>query len=104
LKYFRYWHAKFLLVRPFLSIRSQMSLLVGFPERSGGRVRSYPIQYHHHHGYPSSHITRGMRSRLVSGRDSETSCLIDVINQCSITLSLSNDIFMLTYVENVRVF
>jgi hypothetical protein len=41
LRYYRYWYAKFSLLRPFLLL-AQMSLLVGLPERSGGRVRSYP--------------------------------------------------------------
>jgi hypothetical protein len=36
----RYWYAKFLLLRPFLLLA--MSLLVGLPESSGGRVRSFP--------------------------------------------------------------
>jgi len=36
-----------------------MSLLVGLPESSGGRVRSFPSRHHHNHGSPRSHITRG---------------------------------------------
>jgi hypothetical protein len=48
-----------------------MSLLIGLPESSGGRVRSYPgRRHHHHHGSPCSHITRG-DNILVDDRSSE---------------------------------
>jgi hypothetical protein len=48
----------------------QISMLVGLPETSGGRVRSYPSWHHHHHGSPL--ITWGMNNRPVGGCSSET--------------------------------
>jgi hypothetical protein len=65
--------------------RSQMSLLVGPPETSDGRVRIFPSWHHHHHGCPRSYITRGMNNRTVCGRGSETFHAIDVINEQSNT-------------------
>jgi hypothetical protein len=51
-----------------------MSLLVGLPESSGGRVRSYPSwhHHHHHHGCPSSRIAWGMNNRPVGDHGSGT--------------------------------
>jgi hypothetical protein len=55
-----------------------MSLLVAFPESSGGRIRSSPQP-------TSSYITSGMNNRLVGGRGSVTPHSIDMLNQ-SITI------------------
>jgi hypothetical protein len=64
---------------------SQMTLLVEFPESSGGRVRSFS-QRHHHYGSLCSYITRGMNNRSVGGSGSEIqSHTIDMINESIIT-------------------
>jgi hypothetical protein len=43
---------------PFLLLATRR-LLVGLPERSGGRIRSFPPSTSFHHGYPCSYITWG---------------------------------------------
>jgi len=53
--------------------------LIGLPESSGGRVRSYPQPALS--SSPCSHITRGMNNRPVGGRSSETQSHLTIINQ-----------------------
>jgi hypothetical protein len=43
-----------------------------------------PSRLHHHHGFPCSHITRGMNKRPVGGRSSETYSHPIIINQSRI--------------------
>jgi hypothetical protein len=52
-----------------------MSLLVGLPESSGVRVRSFPgwhNHHHHRHGWPCLYITQVMNNKPVGVRDSDT--------------------------------
>jgi hypothetical protein len=50
----------------------QMTLLVGLPESSGGRVRSFPLSTSFHHSFPWSYTTWGKNKRPVGDRSSET--------------------------------
>jgi hypothetical protein len=60
---------------------SQMSLLVGLPESSGGQVRSFIQPVSLSPWLAFSHIIQGMNNRLGGGRGSEMSHPINMINQ-----------------------
>jgi hypothetical protein len=47
-----------------------MTLQVGLPESSGGRIRSFLMPIHH--GFPFSYIMWGMNTRPVGDHSSET--------------------------------
>jgi hypothetical protein len=70
LTYLRCWYAKF-TSSSISPTCSQMSLRVGLPKSSGGRV-SFPSRHHHHHGSSRCQVTWGMDSRPVDDRGSET--------------------------------
>jgi hypothetical protein len=74
----------------------QMPLMVGLPESSGGWIRSYPLPVSSPPGSPWSRITRGMNSRPVGGRNSETYThpiiINQSINQSTYTFNISNKI------------
>jgi hypothetical protein len=65
--------AKFIIYfAKFLLLFCHMTLLVGFPESSGKRLRNFPLPISFHHGSPYSYISWGMNSRPVGDRSSET--------------------------------
>jgi hypothetical protein len=71
LTYLRCWYAKF-TSSSISPTCSQMSLLVGLPKSSGGRVSFPSRHHHHHHGSPRCQVTWGMDNRPVDDRGSET--------------------------------
>jgi hypothetical protein len=65
--------AKFSFLFPIPPACYRMNLLVGLPESSGGRVRSFPLSTSSfHRGSPCSYITWGMNNKPVGGHSSET--------------------------------
>jgi hypothetical protein len=71
---------KILRKTKFITPFNRSSCMLGLPERSGGRIRSFPLSISFHRGSPCSYVTWGMNNRLVSGSSSETlSYTIDMI-------------------------
>jgi hypothetical protein len=68
-----------------------MSLLLGLPESSSGRIRTFPLYISFHHGSPCSCITWGINNRSVGGCSSETWShpidMIVIINECCVNHS-----------------
>jgi hypothetical protein len=58
-------------LRKFLLLCWQMTMLVGLPESSGWRIRSFRLSISFHHGSRCSYITCEM-NKPVGGRSSET--------------------------------